>query len=117
MTRRKEVGIWGEKMACEFLLRKGFVVLEKNYFATLGEIDIVAKHGGDYYFIEVKTRRAGDMANDLAITLNKKMKLEKTIRHYCYHRNIGDVGKILAGLMVVYNEQSKTVKFKMATIF
>ena len=116
MTRRGEVGIWGEKMACGFLTRKGFVLVEKNYHATVGEIDIVAKHGGDYYFIEVKTRRVGEMANDLAITLNKKMKLEKTIRHYCYHRNVGDVSKILAGLMVVYDERDKSVKFKFAVI-
>lgn len=115
MTRRnKKIGDWGEELACGFLRRKGYMVVERNYHATVGEIDIVAKHGGDFYFIEVKTREAGGMANDLSITPFKIMKLRKTIRHYCYHRNVQETGLVIAGLMVVYDRILKKINFRFA---
>lgn len=114
--RRKNIGDWGEDQACEFLARNDFVIIEKNYHATVGEIDIVARQGGDYYFIEVKTRLEGDLANDLAITYEKKRRLDKTIRHYCYHRGIGEVGLITAGLIVHVDKANKTVKFRLVVL-
>lgn len=102
-------------MACAFLRRQGFEVLERNYHTTAGEIDIVAKQGGDYYFVEVKTRVAGELANDLAITPSKRRKIEKTVRAYCYRRGIGcESGIILAGLLVIADRRSKVVKFRLA---
>ncbi|EKD43948.1 MAG: hypothetical protein ACD_72C00062G0003 [uncultured bacterium] len=80
----------------------------------MGELDIIAEKNGDYYFVEVKTRAAGEMANDLAITPAKKHKLEKTMRKYCYMRNVPETGLILVGLLVVYDKTSKVVSFRMA---
>lgn len=114
--RRKNIGDWGENQACRFLTRKGFSVIERNYHATVGEIDIVARLDGDFYFIEVKTRLAGDLANDLAITYEKKRRLDKTVRHYCYYRKIGEVGLINAGLIVYVDKASKLVKFRLVVL-
>ncbi len=114
--RRKNIGDWGEERACEFLVRKGFVIVERNYHATVGEIDIVARQGGDYYFIEVKTRLEGELANDLAITYEKKRRLDKTVRHYCYYRGIGEVGLITAGLIVHVDKLNKTLKFRLVVL-
>ena len=114
MTARRKLGDWGEEMACNFLLRRGFKIKERNYFSTVGEIDIVAEKGGDFYFIEVKTREDEQFANDTAITPSKKRKLDKTIRHFCYHRGIGDVGIITAGLIVHAKRAEKSVKFRLA---
>lgn len=117
MSRRgKNIGDWGESQACEFLIRKGFVIIERNYHATVGEIDIVARQGDDFYFIEVKTRLEGELANDLAITYEKKRRLDKTVRHYCYHRGIGEVGLITAGLIVYVDKANKTVKFRLVVL-
>ncbi|MFA6423731.1 MAG: YraN family protein [Candidatus Magasanikbacteria bacterium] len=114
--RDKKFGKWGEDQACAFLQRHGFFIVERNYFATVGEIDIVAKQDGDYYFVEVKTRVAGEMASDLAITPTKKHKLEKTIKKYCYQRNVPDTGLILAGLLVVYDRGAKSVSFRLVVM-
>ena len=105
-------GKWGEDMACAFLKRHGFFVRERNYHTPVGELDIIAEKGGDYYFVEVKTRREGEMANDLAITREKKRRLEKTVRHYCYKRNIPETGLILAGLIITVSAKTKTLKFR-----
>ena len=54
-AKRKEVGKVGEAVAAEFLMRKGFTVLDRNYRKPWGEIDIIAEKGGIVRFVEVKT--------------------------------------------------------------
>jgi putative endonuclease len=50
MTRRnKDVGDWGEQQACIFLQRHGFRIVERNYYTTMGEIDVIAVKGNDFY--------------------------------------------------------------------
>ncbi|MCR4281199.1 MAG: YraN family protein [Candidatus Kaiserbacteria bacterium] len=49
-----EVGRDGEDIACQFLERKGFKILERNYRKPWGEIDIIAEKAGIVRFVEVK---------------------------------------------------------------
>lgn len=112
--RNKIVGKWGEDQACLFLARQGFAILDRNFYTTRGEIDIVAAKSGDYYFIEVKTRQAGELANDLAITKTKLHKLKKTILAYCYRKNIAERSLITAGLLVIFDRQKRHVSFRLA---
>ncbi|MBI5457664.1 YraN family protein [Candidatus Kaiserbacteria bacterium] len=51
---RKEVGRLGEDIAAQFLLRKGFSILARNYRKPWGEIDIIAEKDGIVRFVEVK---------------------------------------------------------------
>lgn len=113
-TKRKNFGDWGEQQACGFLERQGFQILDRNIHATVGEIDIVGKKGEDYYFIEVKTRRAGDLANDLSITKSKRRKMEKMVRWYCYKKGIVEGSWILAGLLVTVDKENRKVNFRLA---
>lgn len=107
-------GKWGEDQAVLFLKRQGFRVIDRNFHTTQGEIDIVAVKGGDYYFVEVKTRAAGELANDLAITKSKKHKLDKTIKSYLYRKNITEGSFIPAGLIVHADRKTKKVTFRFA---
>jgi putative endonuclease len=52
---RKEVGRMGESIAAQFLERKGFTIIERNYRKPWGEIDLIAEKGGAVRFVEVKT--------------------------------------------------------------
>lgn len=115
-SRRGELGAWGEEQASAFLQRQGLVVLDRNYHTTTGEIDIVARQGSDYYFVEVKTRRAGPFAFDTSVTPTKIRKLNKTIRAYLYRHSLGDVGVILASLLVVVDPLGRRVRFRLAVI-
>lgn len=54
-TGRQEIGQIGENIAAEFLERKGFAILVRNYRQTWGEIDIIAEKAGSVRFVEVKT--------------------------------------------------------------
>jgi putative endonuclease len=113
---RKDLGEWGEDLAVAFLRRRGFEVIDRNFFTTQGEIDIVARLGGDYYFVEVKTRREAELATDLAISRTKIHRLEKTVRSYCYRRNISDASLILAGVIIFVDAKTKTAKIRFAVI-
>lgn len=57
MDARPALGRRGEDLAVEWLERSGYVVLERNYRCSQGEIDIVAVDGETLVFCEVKTRR------------------------------------------------------------
>ena len=54
----KKLGIFGEKLALNYLKKKGYQILDKNYspkWSVLGEIDIIAKKNNIISFVEVKT--------------------------------------------------------------
>lgn len=52
---RKEIGRLGEDIATQYLVRKGFQIIERNYRKPWGEIDIIAAKGKTIRFVEVKT--------------------------------------------------------------
>jgi len=61
----------GEDLAAEFLERRGFVVLHRNYRCRAGEIDLVALKGKRLAFIEVKRRKTRE---DAAWTLTARQR-------------------------------------------
>lgn len=50
----RELGRLGEDIACEYLRRKGFKIVARNYLRACGEIDIIAEKGSTVRFVEVK---------------------------------------------------------------
>jgi putative endonuclease len=54
-SKTQKVGQIGEEIACRHLMRKGFVIVERNYTRKCGEIDIIARMMGVFHFVEVKS--------------------------------------------------------------
>ena len=54
-SKTQQIGERGEQEATNFLVNKGFKVIERNYTRKWGELDIVAKKGNVLHFIEVKS--------------------------------------------------------------
>ena len=54
-TEKRKIGDIGENIACKFLMKRGFEIIEKNYNKKWGEIDIIAKKGQKLHFVEVKS--------------------------------------------------------------
>ncbi len=54
-SNTQKIGEIGENIACEFLMKHGFSVIERNYTKKWGEIDIIAEKSNKIYFIEVKS--------------------------------------------------------------
>lgn len=60
MTQKLELGKLGEDTACEFLKKKKYKIIERNFRRPWGEIDIVAKAPDKtLVFVEVKTVGGG----------------------------------------------------------
>lgn len=62
-TQKQIVGKKGEDLACTYLSKRGFEIIDRNYLKPWGEIDIVAKKAKKLYFVEVKSVSA-----DLSVT-------------------------------------------------
>ena len=58
----KRIGSWGEQVAADFLHRRGYRVLDRNFACRFGELDLVAEDRRYLVFVEVKTRKNGDFA-------------------------------------------------------
>jgi putative endonuclease len=54
-TEKRKIGDAGENVACRFLVKHGFEIVEQNYSKKWGEIDIVARKNEKLHFVEVKT--------------------------------------------------------------
>jgi len=54
--KNKDTGNFGENLACNYLIKKGFTILEQNWRYKHLEIDIIAYKENKLNIIEVKTR-------------------------------------------------------------
>jgi putative endonuclease len=88
---RKKTGNLGEKLACEYLVKKDYQILERNYLIRGGEIDIIAQDGDSLVFVEVKTRFSHDYGLPIeSITRGKIRSLLKTSLFYIQKINWGN---------------------------
>ena len=78
-----KIGSKGEDLACKYLQRHGYKILERNYRIRGGEIDIVAREKETLVFVEVKTRYSHEYGlPEESITPWKIKALLKTARFY-----------------------------------
>ena len=80
--KRRDTGILGEKIAREFLKKKGYRIIEANYRSPEGEIDIVAKHGDSLVFVEVRTKTSLEFGSPEESITPVKMERLKAIAAY-----------------------------------
>jgi putative endonuclease len=85
-TATKLLGRYGEDVACKFLERAGFEILDRNWRCTVGELDIIARAGSALVFVEVKTRTSGQSAFE-AIDRNKLLRLRQLAARWCEANN------------------------------
>lgn len=54
--QNKVTGNRGETLAAEYLVKKGYKIIQRNYRSKWGEIDIICKQEKIIVFVEVKTK-------------------------------------------------------------
>ena len=85
-TVKRKIGDKGEELAAEYLKKKGYRILERNWTHKKNEIDIIALKGEAVIFVEVKTT-ASDKAEEFKLPLeavdrNKRKNLTDGAREY-----------------------------------
>ena len=86
----RQFGFKGEDLACEYLKKNGYEILERNkHFSNLCEIDIIAKFKDKYVFVEVKTRN-GDQYGypSEAVTATKQLRIKRAAEQYLQGRRL-----------------------------
>lgn len=80
---RQSLGRWGEKLAADFLVEHGYIVLEKNVRTPYGELDLITRQGEVIVFVEVKTRSSSVFGYpEEAITNKKRAHLLESAQTY-----------------------------------
>ena len=82
-----DVGAEAEERAVRFLSERGYWVIERNYKCEIGELDIVARHGDDLVFVEVRSRES-DEHGDAVDTVGprKQQKISRVAEVYLMHK-------------------------------
>jgi putative endonuclease len=89
---RRQLGNRGEDLAAAALKKQGYKILERNYTTPLGEIDLIARQGGELVFIEVKTRKSLRFgAPQDAVSAPKQARLRKLAEYYLKRQRLGEV--------------------------
>jgi putative endonuclease len=83
LNRQQQFGKKSERLAAEYLRRKGYRIIETNYRSPMGEIDIIAKEKGTLVFVEVKARRSSRFGSPKgAVTPAKQRKISMAALDY-----------------------------------
>jgi ribonuclease HII len=76
-------GARGEAAASQYLVSRGYEILEANYRSAYGELDLVVRQENLLVFVEVKTRSTGAIATPKeAVTAVKQQRLILTAQQY-----------------------------------
>ena len=89
MYFKQLTGKYGEEVACEYLEKNNYKIIERNFSCYKGEIDIIAKYKNEIIFVEVKTRRNMKYGEAIdSITPLKKIHILKTANFFLYKNNL-----------------------------
>ena len=124
-SKTQKIGEIGENIATKFLMKHGFLVLDRNYTKKWGEIDIIAQKDDKLYFIEVKSVSRPDLETVTHETLDqyhpednmhpwKLKRMSRTIQTYLLSQKILEEKEWQVDLLVVFlDEKNKKAKIKV----
>jgi putative endonuclease len=91
-NRRHVLGLYGEKLAGNYLQALGYEIIERNWRCRLGEIDLIVRDHARYVFVEVKTRNGAGYGHPLeAITEVKLKRLRVLVSEWCRSRSLSGI--------------------------
>jgi len=120
-SNSQKIGELGENIACNFLMKHNFVILERNYTKKWGEIDIVAKKNEVIYFIEVKSKSVSpdffkNIISEASVVGStrpednmhfwKMKRLRRVVETYLISKRVGSVSWQF-DLLIVYLDMEK----------
>jgi len=107
-----KIGKLGEDLACRFLVKHGFEVIQRNYLQKCGEIDIICKKQEKIHFVEIKSvsreniDHVSDETNNYRPEDNihpwKLQRLSRTIQTYLLEKGVSDETEWQFDVITVY---------------
>ena len=87
----ENTGTKAEILAANYLLERGYAILDRNFRKPWGELDIVAKRGAVIIFAEVKAAKNPSQGFEPELHMNRQkiIKLIRTARTYLAQKGYG----------------------------
>ena len=83
MAQHNELGKKGEQLAIDYLISKGYTIVQRNYRFQKAEVDIIAQLKNTLAIVEVKTRSTTDFGNPQDFVKPKQIqRLVKAVDEY-----------------------------------
>ncbi len=84
---KRQVGNIYETLACDYIRQQGGRIVQRNYRALRGEIDIIAQDGRYLCFVEVKYRKTARFGEaEAAVTISKQRQICKLSKLFLYSK-------------------------------
>ncbi len=105
----KVVGRRGEDIACEYLLDKGYRLVQRNWSTQFGELDIICWEGENLVFVEVKTKIGCDFGNPEEMVNKGKLSQVKRLGElYTIKNNLSCSCRVDVVAVVLDSDMKKT---------
>jgi putative endonuclease len=105
-----DIGKLGEDLVINLLKEKGYYIFERNFFCTVGEIDIIAKIDNVLCFVEVKSRYSLTYGYPReSITSSKINKIKKSALWYISKHKVKNTDFRFDVAEVYFKENDKLV--------
>jgi putative endonuclease len=113
MNHNQQIGQFGERLAADFLVRRGYKILDRNVKTSFKELDLIALKDGTLVFVEVKTRTNFNFGGaEAAMTKKKIINLKQAALRYLNIKKNKYKYLRFDFLAVDYNQSSKIAKIK-----
>lgn len=88
-TEKQLHGIYGEDLATNLLLQKGYKILERNWRCGHLEVDIIAENDDYLVIVEVKTRKSTTYGEpEVFVDMQKQRHLIRAAMYYAKFKNV-----------------------------
>ena len=109
MAEHNDFGKLGEEIAVNYLIEKGYEILERNWHNIHKEIDIIARDGKDLVVVEVKTRQSDENGEpDLAVTRQKQTRLISAANAYLFQNSL-DINTRFDIISIIMKDNSPVI--------
>ncbi|KKR34063.1 MAG: putative endonuclease distantly archaeal Holliday junction resolvase [Candidatus Gottesmanbacteria bacterium GW2011_GWC2_39_8] len=79
----QQLGRLGESIAADYLRKKGYTILQKNFQKRYSEIDLIARDREMFVFVEVKTRFNTDFGSpEESVSFFKERSIRRAAEYY-----------------------------------
>ncbi len=103
----RELGVFGEEIAGQYLRCKGYKIVARNYQNKYGEIDLIMSKSSCLVFVEVKTRKKKCLVTpECSLNKYKCLKLRRNAACYVFQNKYKGIYRIDAVCIVVFDNNS-----------
>lgn len=113
MTANHILGRQGEKLACDYLQKINYHILDKNWrFKRYGEIDIIAvdRSTKELVFIEIKSRETSINDAKELVTIKKQHQIYKLAKSYLFLKKKEDCTCRFDVIAIKINKEGKQLE-------